>query len=82
VTDHPRFTGGLVNQTVTRFASEKLGLQAVQIELASIVRVVYSQANDEWPYEYRGDPAAISSTIKALESLVRDAGNWTKGTAQ
>jgi len=76
VVDHPRFTGGLVNQTVTRFASEQLGLEAVQIELASIVRVVCSPANDEWPYEYRGDEAAIKCTLEALQGLVRDAGAW------
>jgi len=72
VVDHPRFTGGVVNQTVTRFASEQLGLKAVQIELASIARVVYSPENEEWPYEYRGDAAAIMSAVKALEDLVGD----------
>lgn len=77
VVDHPRFTGGVVNQTVTRYASEQLGLKAVQIELASIVRVVCSPANDEWPYEYRGDEAAINCTVNALQELVHDAGGWT-----
>lgn len=74
VVDHPRFTGGLVNQTVTRYVSEQLGLPAVQIELASIVRVVFSAANDEWPYEYHGNAHAIRAVTKALRNLVNDVG--------
>lgn len=74
VVDHPRFTGGLVNQTVTRYVSETLALAAVQIELASIVRVVHSPANDEWPYEYRGDKKAIECTVHALQNLINDVG--------
>ncbi len=75
VVDHPRFTGGLISQTVTRYATEQLGIRAAQIELASINRVVHSSANDEWPYEYMGDEAAIQSTVQALQNLIISAGD-------
>gem|GEM_PF-5484393 len=40
VVDHPRFTGGVVNHTVTRFAALECGVPAVQIELSSEVCLV------------------------------------------
>jgi len=36
IVDHPKFTGGLVNATITRFASQQLNIRAVQI-LQSLV---------------------------------------------
>lgn len=76
VVDHPRFTGGLVSHTVTRYAAEQLGIQSVQIELASIVRVVHSLATVDWPMDYRGNTEAITCTVKALQALVTSAANW------
>ena len=70
VIDHPKFTGGLVNQTLTRFASEKLDIQAVQVELSPEVRVVEYKATPDWPHDYYGDPSAIEATVTALQSLV------------
>lgn len=70
VVDHPKFTGGVVNQTVTRFACEQLQIESVQIELASEVRVVESAATSDWPHDYRGNPEAIIATITALKSMV------------
>lgn len=69
VVDHPKFTGGVVNHTVTRFASEQLQVDAVQIELSSEVRVVDSPASDDGP-GYRGNPEAIVSAVSALQSLI------------
>ena len=70
VVDHPRFTGGVRNHTVTRFVSEQLGIPAVQIELASVARVVYSPPTDDWPQSYSGDEAAIAASVHALQGLV------------
>jgi len=70
VVDHPRFTGGVVNHTVTRFAALECGVPAVQIELSSEVRVVESTATDDWPVDYRGKPEAVIATVMALKSLV------------
>ena len=68
--DHPKFTGGLVNHTMTRFASQQLNIQAVQVELASEVRVVEYKATPDWPYDYYGSPHAIEATVTALQSLI------------
>ena len=70
VVDHPKFTGGLVNNTVTRFVSQQLGIPSVQIELSSQTRVVKSSATEDWPLEYYGDPIAISASVAALQSLI------------
>jgi len=70
VVDHPRFTGGVRNHTVTRFVSEQLGISAVQIELASVARVVYSPPNQDWPQSYSGDQTAITASVLALQKLI------------
>ena len=70
VVDHTKFTGGLVNHTVTRFASQQLNIPSVQIELASEVRVVESEATQDWPQSYVGHPPAIEAVVNALQSLV------------
>lgn len=70
VVDHPRFTGGIRNQTITRFAVQQLNIKALQVELASACRVVYSPATDDWPVEYSGEPNAIESSFRALQSMI------------
>ncbi len=70
VVDHPKFTGGVMNHTVTRFSALELGVPSVQIELSSEVRVVESAATDDWPRTYHGNPEAITATVAALSSLV------------
>ena len=70
VLNHPKFTGGLKSNTLTRFASETLGISAFQIELTSAVRVPHSLPDDGWPYEYFGDPVAIQKSINALLNLI------------
>ena len=69
--DHPRFTGGLRNHTVTRFASEVLGIPSVQVELASVARVVFSPATEDWPQSYTGDHATIAAAVCGLEALIK-----------
>ncbi len=71
VIDHPRFTGGIRNHTVTRFVVEQLQTAAVQIELASAVRIVYSPATDDWPHAYTGDSSAIIASFQALCELIQ-----------
>ncbi|OED37140.1 hypothetical protein AB833_24625 [Chromatiales bacterium (ex Bugula neritina AB1)] len=70
VVDHPRFTGGVRNHTVTRHAVEQLRVPAVQIELASVTRIVFSPSTEDWPIEYTGDNAAILAAFTALCSLI------------
>jgi len=73
VVNHPRFTGGIRNQTMTRYAVEELGIDAIQVEIASINRVVYSPATDDWPHAYRGKPDGIAAVCAALTMLVNSA---------
>lgn len=74
VVDHPRFTGGLRSHTVTRFAVEALALLALQVEVASVARVVYSAPDEGWPHAYCGDPRAIAATVQGLANLVLTLG--------
>ena len=70
VVDHPLFTGGVRNHTVTRFAVEQLNLSAVQVEIASVNRIVHRPAAADWPFDYRGNPQGIMATVNALTALV------------
>ena len=70
VLDHPLFTGGVRNHTVTRFAVEQLNLSAVQVEIASVNRIVHRSAAPDWPFDYRGNPHGIMATVNALITLV------------
>ena len=72
VLDHPLFTGGVRNHTVTRFAAEQLGIAAVQVEIASVNRIVHRPAVTDWPHEYRGDADGIAATVNALVALVNN----------
>ena len=72
VVDHSRFTGGLRSHTVTRFCCEQLGVSAVQVELASRARVVYSPRTAQWPVDYSGEPEAILAVLDALQQLIVD----------
>ncbi len=70
--DHPLFTGGVRNHTVTRFAAEQLGIAAVQVEIASVNRIVHRQSVADWPHEYRGNADGIAATVNALIALVNN----------
>lgn len=70
VINHGRFTGGLANHTVTRFAAETLGIHAAQFELCASLRIVRRLAHARQPREFRGDPAGIAGVVRAFERLV------------
>lgn len=70
VLNHPRFTGGVANYTVTRFAAEQLGVPALQIELCSTARVVERRPFSQWQTPFRGQPEAIQQAVALLQSLV------------
>lgn len=72
VVDHPRFTGGLRSHTVTRYSTEELGISAVQIEIASVARIVHQEKTDDWPYEYSGSAQAITACVGALCELIEE----------
>lgn len=64
-------SGGQRQETITRFVNETLGIPAVQIELASHVRVVQVTLENAQMKVYRGDPLMIEKTVTALIELVR-----------
>jgi len=70
VLNHPRFTGGLANYTITRFVSQQLDVPALQIELCASARVVERRPLDKWPKPFRGQPEAIAQTVDLLQALV------------
>lgn len=70
VVDHRRFTGGVVNHTVTRFAAEELGIHAAQFELSAALRIVRQLGKRTPPDDYRGDPTGIAQALRAFESMV------------
>jgi hypothetical protein len=67
------FTGrGLVGQeTVTRFAWERLHVPAAQLELHPCLRVVARRADASCPRPYHGDRRLIEHTVHTLVELVR-----------
>lgn len=70
VLNHPRFTGGVANYTITRFAAEQLGVPALQVELCSSARVVERRPFSQWKTPFRGQPEAIQQAVTLLQSLV------------
>ena len=72
VMNHSKFTGGLVNHTITRFVSETLGIPSVQIELCASIRIVHLERG--FRPEFTGDPVGIMQTYRALVGLVQQIG--------
>lgn len=70
VIDHSRFTGGIANNTITRFVSEQLHIGAVQFELCSTLRIVVEPLGDNTPKRFHGNPAAIRQLIVTFLSLI------------
>ena len=69
VLNHSRFTGGLVNHTVTRFANEALDIDAVQIEICTMLRIVNHEEQFRPPFS--GHTQGISRTFSALAEVIR-----------
>ncbi len=70
----PRFTGGLRHDTVTRFAARELGVPAAQLEI-SFANLIVQRAGNADHAPYRGNPAAIAHTTRALIALVGTLGS-------
>lgn len=70
VLNHSRFTGGLSSHTVTRFATEELGVHAAQFEICARLRIVQLVGTSRRYDGYRGDPAGIARTMAAFERMV------------
>jgi hypothetical protein len=58
-------------ETVTCFASQRLGLPAAQIELHPLLRVVERREDATLPRPFRGDPERIERMVRTLVHLVR-----------
>ena len=70
VIDHPKFTGGLKNHTITRYVNEKLGIPAVQIEISSQIRIIERGPHGPWDRTYHGIPHAIEQTLATMTRLL------------
>ncbi len=69
VLNHSRFTGGVINHTVTKFVVEELGVAAAQIELCSSLRVVQSVTTDG-RLVFVGDEVGVETAVHTLIALV------------
>jgi hypothetical protein len=67
------FTGAgqRYQETITRFVSEGLGIQAAQIELHPLLRVVERRQDATLPRPYRGDRERIERVVRALSCLAQ-----------
>lgn len=70
VVNHGRFTGGITNHTVTRFAVEELGIHAAQFELCASLRIAPGLAGAAHKIDDRGDPDGIERVVTAFERLL------------
>lgn len=58
-------------ETITRFASQRLHVPAAQLEINAYLRVVRRQPDASERDPFKGDPAGIERTINLLAALVR-----------
>lgn len=70
VLNPPRFTGGVLSHTVTRYVSEELRIAGAQLELCSTLRVVRRRSPPRRPAQFDGEPSAIVHGIRTLQKLV------------
>lgn len=78
VVNDPRFTGGLSQDTITRFVSQELAVPAAQVELHEACRIVkrFKDAHLETPFH--GDRARIERVIEACVAAVRTVAASTR----
>jgi hypothetical protein len=74
VVNHPLFTGGLHQATITRFACRELDVPAAQFELNAHLRTVRRLPTATWDEPFEGDAARIARTVAAFVELVRVLG--------
>jgi hypothetical protein len=71
----PRYAGGAVRPTVTRFVWERFEIPAVQIEINAWARIV-TRLPDAWGArhriapDFRGDPARIRRVLDGLRRII------------
>ncbi|TXT53634.1 MAG: hypothetical protein BAJATHORv1_140014 [Candidatus Thorarchaeota archaeon] len=70
VVNDPRFTGGLSQDTITRFVSQDLGVPAAQVELHEACRIVKRFKDAHLTTPFHGDRERIERVIRALVTLV------------
>ena len=70
VLNHSRFTGGVASHTITRFASQQLGIPAVQIELCTAARVVKKRPYPPQTTHMASGPTAVEQMLCWLQELV------------
>lgn len=63
--------GGVHHETVTRFAWQKLGVAAAQVELNAHLRIASRKPDASLPGAFSGIPDQIEKTVFALLHLVR-----------
>lgn len=68
--NHPKYTGGRLTHTITRFASETLGIPALQLEICSSLRIVEREAHAPWPTTFYGDMEGIGRVLAALSKFL------------
>lgn len=71
VVNHPRFTGGLRQATITRFACRDLRVPAAQFELNAHLRTVRRLPSATCDEPFEGDAARITRTVAVFVELVR-----------
>jgi hypothetical protein len=78
VVNDPRFTGGLSQDTITRFVSQELAVPAAQVELHEACRIVkrFKDAHLETPFH--GDGERIEQVIRACVDVVRTVAASTR----
>ena len=74
VLNYSKFTGGLTSHTITRFASQTLGVPAAQVELCSAARIVERGPHGDWPFTYYGRPEAIAQAARGLMAVTEQVG--------
>lgn len=71
VVNFSKFTGGITSHTVTRFASQQMGIPALQVEICSSLRIVERSPHGVWPHHFVGDGAGILQVCQALAAVVK-----------
>ena len=70
VLNHSRFTGGVASHTITRFASQQLGVPALQVELCSAARIVQKRPSLNGVNGDSPAPNAVEQMLCWLQELV------------
>ncbi len=70
VVNHPALTGGVSQDTITRFVSQRLGVPAAQIELHETCRIVKRFKDAHLKKPFHGDEEKIERMIRACVAVV------------